>query len=212
LAHPEHLGELLSDQLSRRYGNSSSPVDGETTGRTLVALFAHRTDAEDAIRHLKEAGFSNEDIGVATHEQIDSRAANNDTPRTEAAAAGAVNGSVVGGLLGLIGSLLIPGVGPVVLGGVLASTLMGAGIGAAAGGLIGALTGMGVPEKDARHFDAGLRAGGTLVTVRADQRMAEALAVLEDRGADLGPGARVPDRRSAEAGHYSGPERRLIHT
>ena len=76
-------------------------------------------------------------------------------PDGEGAAAGALSGGVVGGLIGLLGSILVPGLGPIVVGGVLASTLTGVGIGAATGGLIGALMGLGIPEADARHFDHG---------------------------------------------------------
>ena len=39
----------------------------------------------------------------------------------EGAATGAVSGGIVGGLIGLLGSLLIPGVGPVVVGVLFAS-------------------------------------------------------------------------------------------
>lgn len=198
--------------------STPDPIPGaETIGRILVALFRSRAEAEEAIRDLKDAGFPNENIGVATHDRIDAPqpepAPESAAPSMEAAAgAGAVSGGVVGGLLGLIGSLLIPGVGPVVLGGVLASALMGAGIGAATGGLVGALTTMGVPESEAQYFDEGLRAGGTLVTVRGNARIDEAFAILQRRGADLGPlsvsHARL-ERRSGPDPAYAGPERRL---
>ena len=199
--------------------STPDPIPGaETIGRILVALFPSRDDAEQAIRDLKDAGFANEDIGVATHDRIDAPepepAPQSAAPSMEAAAgAGAVSGGVVGGLLGLIGSLLIPGVGPVVLGGVLASALMGAGIGAATGGLVGALTSMGVPETEAQYFDEGLRAGGTLVTVRGNARIDEAFAILQRRGADLGPllGSHARfERRSGADPAYAGPERRLV--
>jgi uncharacterized protein (TIGR02271 family) len=52
--------------------------------------------------------------------------------------------------------------------------------------LIGALTGMGIPEEDARHFDEGFQAGGTLVTVNAGNRAEEAREYLYESGADLG--------------------------
>ncbi len=65
-------------------------------------------------------------------------------------------GSVIGLLIG-IGSLMIPGVGPVIAGGVLGTTLAGAGIGAAAGGVIGALTGLGLPQTEAEHFETGFQ-------------------------------------------------------
>jgi hypothetical protein len=81
----------------------------------------------------------------------------------------------------------VPGVGPIIVGGVLASTLTGAGLGAAAGGIIGALLGLGVPEEDARHFDQGLRSGGTLITVDAGSRTGDALAILQRHEVDFGP-------------------------
>jgi hypothetical protein len=173
----------------------SHPSAPDTTGRTVVGLFNDRRHAEAAIRDLKAAGFTDEQIGVALQSSEGEAHVIGDMPvggegesqSGELAAKGAVSGGVLGGLVGLLGSLLIPGFGPVVVGGVLASTLTGAGIGAAAGGIIGALTGMGVPEQDAQHFDLGLRSGGTLVAVGAGNRTDEALAILQGHGMDFGP-------------------------
>ena len=39
--------------------------DQETTGRTVVGMFASRAEAESAIRELKAAGFRDDQIGVA---------------------------------------------------------------------------------------------------------------------------------------------------
>jgi hypothetical protein len=161
----------------------------DTTGRTVVGLFARRGDADAAIRDLKTAGFKDDQVGVALQDR-EEQGDLLEPPRAkeaEAAAAGAVSGGVVGGLIGLLGSLLVPGVGPIVVGGVLASTLTGVGIGAATGGIIGALMGLGVPEVDARHFDQGLRLGSTLVTVDAGPRTSEALMILDRHGMDFGP-------------------------
>jgi uncharacterized protein (TIGR02271 family) len=160
-----------------------------TRGRTVVGLFTDRSNAESAIRELKDAGFTEKQIGVAMRDRDEQRNLMEDTGTTtaEGAAVGAVSGGVVGGLIGLLGSLLIPGVGPIIVGGVLASTLTGAGIGAAAGGIIGALMGIGVPEADAQHFDRGIRSGGVLVTVDAGDRMDQAIAILQHNKADLGP-------------------------
>ena len=92
-----------------------------------------------------------------------------------AAGTGATTGAVLGGGAGLLaglGMLAIPGVGPVVAAGWLVATLVGAGagaaVGAAAGGLVGSLTRAGVPENEAHVYAEGVRRGGTLVTVRAD--------------------------------------------
>jgi hypothetical protein len=217
-------------------GDSTSAEGAQRTGRTVVGLFPNRSDAEESIRELKEAGFSNEQIGVATQDRVErgedraspsegeeelgKAAEDTATGMAEGAAVGALTGGVVGGLVGLIGSLLIPGLGPVIVGGVLASTLMGMGIGAATGGLIGALVGMGVPEEDAKYFDAGIRQGGTLVTVDAGAGTPEALAILQRHGADLGPSGRARSHGEDESTHqerrrrqdvsYTGPERRLV--
>ena len=162
-----------------------------TTGSTVVGLFHSQADAERAIQRLKDEGFSENQIGVAMkdRQQQQELIEGTGTQAAEGAAAGAIGGGVLGGVIGLlagVGALAIPGVGPIIAGGTLASTLAGAGIGAAAGGLLGALVGMGVPEEDARHFDQGFRAGGTLVTVNAGSRVEEARACLYESGADLG--------------------------
>jgi hypothetical protein len=186
----------------------------ETTGRTVVGLFSHRSAAESAIRDLRSAGFADGQVGIAMQERVDQGDLLQDagSASAEGAAKGAVSGGLVGGLVGLFGSLLIPGLGPVVAGGVLASTLAGVGIGAATGGLLGALMGLGVPEEDAKHFDQGFREGGTLVTVDAGARMPEALAILSRHAVDLGPSGykRYGERRVGLDPAYAGPERRLV--
>src|SRR5215204_6191095 len=160
-----------------------SKRSNETTGRTVVGLFHNQADAERAIQRLKQEGFREDQIGVALKDrkQQDELIEGTGTQAAEGAATGAIGGGVLGGVIGLlagVGALAIPGIGPIIAGGTLASTLAGAGIGAAAGGLLGALMGMGIPEEDARHFDEGFRAGGTLVTVSAQGREEEARQCL----------------------------------
>ncbi len=202
------------------------------TGRTVVGLFRDRGDAEQAMQELKDAGFTREQIGLAIKDRGEQRDVPNDTETSQAgrgAAAGAVSGGLVGGIIGLLGWLLIPGIGPIVAGGVLESVLVGAGAGLATGGLIGALVGLGVSEEDARHFDSGFREGGTLVTVDAGARTAEAERILGSHNADLGPawtgrsadlargragaaasGVDRNERRQYQDPQYAGPERRLV--
>jgi uncharacterized membrane protein len=204
------------------------------TGRTVVGLFRDRRDAEQAIGDLRDAGFTREQIGIAINDKGAQREMEDQTGANAAgkgAAAGAVSGGLVGGIIGLLGSLLVPGLGPIVVGGVLESVLVGAGVGAATGGLVGALVGIGVGEEDARHFDAGFREGGTLVTVDAGDRVGEAELILDRCNADLGPSrAQRPDQRVTMGDpvvaddtswrgierrryldpQYAGPERRLI--
>ena len=97
---------------------------------------------------------------------------------------GASLGTILGGGAGLLaglGMLAIPGLGPVVAAGWLASMLLGAGVGAAAGGVVGALTGAGVSETDAHSYAEGVKRGGTLVTVRADDALVDRAAEILDR-------------------------------
>ncbi|MEO8199759.1 MAG: general stress protein [Gemmatimonadota bacterium] len=170
--------------------NASSPEAAQyRTSATVVGLFTDRDDAARALSDLREAGFSENEIGIAMQDEADAETLRGDAtaPAADGAAKGAVSGGLVGGLVGLLGSLLIPGIGPIIAGGVLGSILAGAGIGAATGGIIGALIGLGISKEEAEHFERGFREGGILVTVGADERAMEARAILRDRGADLGP-------------------------
>jgi hypothetical protein len=192
--------------MSTRNNNEST-----TKGGTVVGLFHNQADAEHGIQRLKEAGFSESQIGVALKDRGRQQELieGTGTQAAEGAATGAIGGGVLGGVIGLlagVGALAIPGIGPIIAGGTLASTLAGAGIGAAAGGLLGALVGMGVPEEDAAHFDQGFRSGGTLVTVSAEGREEQARTCLSESGADLGSmgrgmraGATMADRSPASA-------------
>jgi uncharacterized protein (TIGR02271 family) len=154
---------------------------------TVVGLFRESTAAERAIRDLKDAGFTDNQIGVLMQDRAQERklAEDTGTKAGKSAAKGAATGGVVGGLVGLAAAAL-PGIGPIVAGGVLAEVLAGAGIGAAAGGLLGALGGMGIPEEEARYYEQGVREGGILVTVDARAKAAEARQILLDAGAEFG--------------------------
>jgi uncharacterized protein (TIGR02271 family) len=170
---------------------------------TVVGLFRDSTTAERAVRDLKDAGFTDKEIGVLMRDPAEQRKFTDDTGTKagEGAAAGAATGGVLGGVFGLlagVGALVIPGIGPIVAGGVLASTLAGAGIGAAAGGLAGALIGMGIPEEEAQYYERGFRAGGILVTVDAGARKAEARQILRNAGGDFGPATEGYGRTEGE--------------
>jgi stress response protein YsnF len=143
--------------------------------KLVVGLFDTLSEAQAAIQDLHAAGFRSEDISFLAQGEYD---VEREGRRTEAdtgteaeagAAVGATSGALLGGLGGLLvglGTLAIPGVGPVVGAGVLLSTLVGAGVGAAAGGLIGVLVGAGIPEEEAHVYAEGIRRGGALVTVQ----------------------------------------------
>jgi uncharacterized membrane protein len=155
---------------------------------TLSALYDNATDAQNAVRDLVNNGFSRENISVVASNAAGEYAEYEGevTPEGETLD-GAATGAVLGGMAGLVvglAALAIPGIGPVLAAGPLASALVaagvGAGVGAAAGGLIGALVDMGVDEEQATYYAEGVRRGGTLVTVQADDhRVDEAIDILD---------------------------------
>jgi hypothetical protein len=161
--------------------------------RTVTALFDTYDHASSAVRALKDAGFSSADISIIAN-NVSGDVPADDMDAGEGAAAGAGVGAVAGGGAGLLaglGALAIPGIGPVIAGGWLIATAVGAVAGAAvggvAGGLLGALANAGVPEEEAHVYAEGVRRGGTLVSVRADDVRADtASAILQNAaGVDI---------------------------
>ncbi len=80
------------------------------------------------------------------------------------AASGGLSGGTLGSLAAIGASLLIPCLGLIVAG-PLAAGLAGARAGGLTGGLIGELVGWGIPEEQAKTYDAGLWQGGVVIGV-----------------------------------------------
>ena len=93
-------------------------------------------------------------------------------------------GGALGWLMG-IGALAIPGVGPFIAAGPIMAALSGAAIGAAAGGITGALVGMGIPELEAKRYEAQVKDGNILISVHADDsdEIKRAKEIFERAGA-----------------------------
>jgi hypothetical protein len=161
------------------------------TSGTIITLFPHRPAAEVALRDLKRAGFSDEEVGIIMQDP---------------GKPGFADDSLSGGLVSLLGSLLIPGVGPLLLGGALASTFTTSAAPAGTGRLVDVLVGLGASEVTAEHFESGLRAGGVVVAVQASKDGRKALSILHHHEADFGG----QNRRFGSDPDYSGPERRLL--
>jgi hypothetical protein len=157
--------------------------------RTVVAIYENFQTANNAVRELVDNGFPRESISIVANNArgeygnySSGKTTTDSTPVADETGAGAGVGAGIGAAIGGIGGLLvglgalvIPGIGPVIAAGPLAvalSTLTGAGVGAVAGGvtggLLGALIGLGVPENEAQFYAEGVRRGGVLVTVQAD--------------------------------------------
>jgi hypothetical protein len=90
-----------------------------------------------------------------------------------------ITGSVIGGTLGAVAAMLIPGIGPVVAGGILAATFGGAAIGGIAGGFLG----MGIPEHKAQYYEQEFQAGRIILTIKTAGQAQQALDILRHYGA-----------------------------
>lgn len=179
--------------------------------KTVTGLFDNYEDASDAVGELEANGIPDSDISIVANNSTgwyDEDASVEDTSAAaEDAAGGAGVGAVIGGAGGLLaglGIIAIPGVGPVVAAGWLAATaagaLGGAAVGGAAGGIIGALTDSGVSEKDAHVYAEGVRRGGTLVSAKVADDLADVAERIlrETRSVNL-----EERRREYEAGGWT---------
>lgn len=158
------------------------------------AVFGLARDEAQACRiidDLKTAGFSNQDISILMSDRQSTRelAHKKETKAPEGATAGGVTGGVLGGVLGWlagIGTLAIPGVGPLIAAGPIMAALSGTAVGMAAGGLIGALIGMGIPEYEAKRYEGAVKSGRILISVHSENsdETSRAKEILERHGAE----------------------------
>jgi hypothetical protein len=164
-----------------------------------VGLFYSRDEAEAALRTLKNDGFDMNRVNIIAKDadQVTQSAGmdaaddeGKDNNAAEGAGAGATSGAVLGGITGLLiglGTLAIPGVGPIIVAGeaatAIATTLAGAGIGAAAGGIIGGLVGLGIPEDQAKIYSDRVGRGSYLIMVNGtSEDITRAESILHSHG------------------------------
>jgi hypothetical protein len=157
-----------------------------------VGTFSSYEATEIALRELKNSDFLMDRVsvvGIDINSHIEATGANtsdrladvgnldtNENEAGETAKKGAVAGSTLGGLTGLLvglGVIAIPGVGPVMLAGAAATAIVtaisGSAIGAAAGSLAGGLMGLEIPEDRAKVYDDRVSQGDYLVVVEGSE-------------------------------------------
>jgi hypothetical protein len=150
--------------------------------RTVVALFARREDADQAITRLIESGISPEHIGYL--EPLDERELKNPAKgAAEGIAVGATSGAVIGGVLAAVAVGLIPGVGPALIAGALLPVVLGTATGAATGGAMGGLLGADLSSDQELYFMEEVQAGRILVSAEVEGGEAEAMRVLSNSAA-----------------------------
>jgi hypothetical protein len=164
---------------------------------TAVGTFTDRSDAVAAVRDLRDAGFTESQIGLISKREPDPNRTDEsertglqddptDTRWEEGAGIGAAAGALTGTGLGLaVLAGVIPPLGPVIAGGALVALLASAGGGATVGTIVGALVGLGIPEDDAATYEGDVTAGRTLVAVSAGPRYVEAADILRRHNASI---------------------------
>lgn len=159
--------------------------------RSVYCIARSVDQAEAIVETLRVDGFSNNDISVLFPDKKGSHdfAHEHNTKAPEGATTGGVAGMGVGAILGWvagIGAIAIPGVGPFIAAGPIVAALSGAAIGGAAGGIIGALVGMGIPEFEAKQYEAKIRSGNILISVHTEEsdERKRVKKIFETAGAD----------------------------
>jgi len=171
----------------------------------IVGVFDDHREADRAVDELRKAGFRDDQIGVAMrHDQ--GAGDTGDIAEDTFAGSGAVTGILAGLGLGALAGLgvlsgVIPVVGPAIAAGTLGVILSNAAAGAGIGGLVGVLVGAGMPEHEAQYYQGEFEAGRTIVTVHADGRADEAMAILRRNGAyDMSTGGEVEGSTASSGG------------
>jgi len=188
-----------------------------TKNRAVFGIYATPEQAERGVNALVGDGFGSQDVSALMPDTESTRAFahRKETKAPEGATAGATAGGVLGGAIGVLlglGSLAIPGIGPLIAAGPLVAGLAGLGAGGAVGGLLGGLVGMGIPEYEAKRYEGRVRNGGVLLSVHAetDGEVLRAKELLRETGATdiatVGEAAvartdKVPEQRPVEPRH-----------
>ncbi len=156
----------------------------------VFGIYPNQTAAEEAVGHLRSAGFRSTDPSVLIPENQGTKdlAHEKNSKAPEGLSAGAILGVIVGGVLGYLfsrGILVIPELTSYIAGGPVVSALAGAGALGILGGIIGGLIGAAFPEYEAKRYEGRIRDGGVLLSVHCDNRewSKRAKDVLEETGA-----------------------------
>jgi uncharacterized membrane protein len=181
--------------------------------KMILGIFTDKSHAEHAVEELEGKGYNAKDISIIMRDHKGKVRHNRGENVAGGALSGATTGGVLGGLAGLLiglGTIAIPGVGALLIGGPLAAalgltgaaatTVSGAVTGALAGGLVGGLIGLGIPEEEAKYYEDRIKEGGILVAIpmRFEDRD-EAKAILEEHGAEMIRVIDMTDTRTSRA-------------
>jgi hypothetical protein len=150
--------------------------------KTIARIYNELPDAYLVVQELIDSGVAPEEINLIAGDQEGQYGDNLEqldmqSPKMGEEVEGAVTGSALGGIAGLLvglSALTIPGIGPIIAAGPLISGFMGAIV----GGLTGAIVSWGIPEKEAQFYSERIERGGALVIVRVPEDKADEVAAI----------------------------------
>jgi hypothetical protein len=182
-----------------------------------VGIFTDQRSAQAAWEELRRADFKDENLIMLTPEQSPDQVETLATEDGEQPGMGKAIGSIAGGAVGLaggaiVGSLLLPGVGPILAIGLGASVLGlgGAVAGGAAGDLFEQMLTHGLPKDEIFLYEDALKQGRSLIIVSSQsERIEQARALMDQEGAESVDAARKQwwiGLRDAEEAEYDSPE------
>ena len=159
--------------------------------KSVFCIATTQGQAERIVEQLQAQGFAASEISVLLPDTSGTGDFGHvkSTKASEGVTAGVTTGGITGGTLGLlagIGALAIPGVGPFIAAGPIMAALSGAAIGATTGGLVGGFIGLGIPEIEAKRYEAKLQKGNYLISAHAENsaQIDRAKAIFKDCGAE----------------------------
>ena len=157
--------------------------------KTVVAIFDNQSYAEKAARQIKERGLRTDDISIVAKQGEDDTRGTTATMSRNGRAVndnisdGVVTGGIMGGLAGLLigaGSMIIPGLGIIAAAGPITGLLSGA----VTGGIVGGLVDLGIPENRSRHYEADIKAGKILFSMKTNEdKINDVASILRSNGA-----------------------------
>jgi hypothetical protein len=152
---------------------------------SVIAVYPHVDEAEEAVKQLGVGGFPIQHVSIIAQNLGTEKKIHGFVTSCDVAKSSARTGAWVGGIFGLLvgaAFIWVPGVGPLVVAGSLASALLGGVEGAVAGaaftGLLGWLAALGISKQHILKYEQYVQAGKYLVVAHGtadDVKKAQAI-------------------------------------
>jgi len=180
MAHPLNFRDAERHLDARgdaraRPADPASPLDDHRPTTTLVTgLVCVGVESDTALEKITALGYRDDEVSVVLSDELRKRHFPFEVEAQTTVATGAGVGIAVGSAFGavlaaavLVGaSFAIPGIG-IVVAGPLAAALLGVGAVGSTGGALGTLIGLGISERRASLYEAGLASGQIVIGVHA---------------------------------------------